>query len=205
MAKTVLKKDRTVNVKTKTGGSYSYKFTTLAEIHKYLEETNQRYYAFIQRVDGEDYMFIQPLSPKEDAGGEVKYVQLEVAIQGARVIPSQNMQEYGGNLTSARRYSLLMAYGLACEDDDSPVRQSSPQTAPVRTGNGLDFDKIKAALSKAQTDEQVDAVKKAIVKQYPKLTEKQQAAINRMCADRKDHLEFGDNLPGWSDAKGATA
>ncbi len=33
MSKTTIKKGATVNVKTKTGASYSYKFITLAQIH----------------------------------------------------------------------------------------------------------------------------------------------------------------------------
>lgn len=112
MTKTVLKKDKIVKVKTKTGVSYSYSYSTLAEIHRYLEATGQRYEAFIQKVEGEDYMFIRKFS-KDDKGEPV-------VLQGAKIPPVQGVQDYGGVLTSVRRFSLLMAYGLACEDNDSP-------------------------------------------------------------------------------------
>lgn len=198
MAKTVLKKDKTVNVKTKTGVQYSFKFTTLAQIHEYLEATEQKYYAYIDACesgDGKyagDYMIIQKLDKDGNKLGE--------PITGAKIKWSDDVREYGGNLTSARRYSLLMAYGLACEDDDT-TPPAPPTSAPARTGNGLDFDRIRAALLEAKTDEQVDAIKNKVLKQYPKLTEKQRGAISRMCADRKDQIEFGDDLPGWHDAK----
>lgn len=108
MANTVLKKDKTVNVKTKTGGSYSYAYSTLAEIHRYLEESHQRYKAYIKNVDGNDYMFIKQFD--EDG-------KLIDELQGAKIPPVQGVQDYGGVLTSVRRFSLLMAYGLACEDE----------------------------------------------------------------------------------------
>lgn len=115
MTKTVLKKDKTVQVKTKAGGSYSYSYSTLAEIHRYLEETGQRYEAFIKKVEGEDYMFIRKLSKDDDT---------IVELQGAKIPPVTGVQDYGGVLTSVRRFSLLMAYGLACEDEE-------PKPAPT--------------------------------------------------------------------------
>lgn len=107
---TVLKKDRSVSIKAKNGLSYSYKFTTLPEIHRYLDETKQHYEAYIKKVEGEDYMFIRKLSEDQD---EI------VELQGAKIPPVTGIKDYGGALTACRRYSLLMAYGLACEDDDS--------------------------------------------------------------------------------------
>lgn len=201
VAKTVLKKDKTVNVKTKTGQQYSYKFTTLAEIHKYLEETEQRYYAYIDACesgDGKfagDYMKFQKLDKDGNKLGD--------PITGAKVKWSDNVQEYGGNLTSARRYSLLMAYGLACEDDVQPPRPTAALPQHPQTGNSdrLDFEVLKTNLLKFKTLEEVDAAKKRLLDKYPNLTEKQMSAISRIFADREDQLEFPDGVPGWHEAK----
>lgn len=116
MAKTVLKKGQKVDVQTKTGRGYSYKFTTLAQIHEWLEENRLRYYAFIKNVEGSDYIFIQRYSVNADGfdpqaiGEPLQEARIPQQIQG--------LQDYGGVLTSLRRYSLLMAFGLACEDDE---------------------------------------------------------------------------------------
>lgn len=138
MAQTVLKKDKTVNVKTKTGGSYSYSYSTLAEIHRYLEETGQKYEAFIQKVEGEDYMFIRKLGEKE------------TTLQGAKIPSVSGVQDYGGVLTSVRRFSLLMAYGLACEDEpvNKPVENSVDKwkTMHKASPNRPASDKQKAAI-----------------------------------------------------------
>ena len=42
---------------TKNKQGYGYKYTDLAQIHDYLEENNMKYYQFIKRIDGEDYVF----------------------------------------------------------------------------------------------------------------------------------------------------
>lgn len=116
---TVLSKDRTVKVRTKTGGEYSYKFTTLGAIHEHLEATNRRYYAFIRKADGDDYLWIQKLELKDG-----KWVPDGEALQETKIPAVQGVQDYGGVLTTCRRYSLLMAYGLACEDDDNEKEQN---------------------------------------------------------------------------------
>lgn len=128
---TVLKKDRSVSIKAKNGLSYSYKFTTLPEIHRYLDETKQHYEAFVKKVEGEDYMFIRKLSEDQD---------VLVELQGAKIPPVTGIKDYGGALTACRRYSLLMAYGLACEDDDSfdnkePARISREEYKKFTTPN----------------------------------------------------------------------
>lgn len=114
MPKTVLKKDKKVDVQTKTGRNYSYKFTTLAQIHEWLEENNLRYTATIKNIEGNDYMFIQRYQLLDG-----KLQPIEEPMQEAKIPQVQGVQDYGGVLTSCRRYSLLMAFGLACEDNDN--------------------------------------------------------------------------------------
>ncbi len=106
MAETNLKKNKE---------GYGYKYTELAEIHNFLEANNMKYYQYIQRIDTDDYIMTR------------RYIDgkwEEEAIQGCRVVQAtlqgikNPAQEQGSALTYARRYSLLMAFGLATEDDD---------------------------------------------------------------------------------------
>lgn len=116
---TILKKDRAVSIKTKSGASYSYKFTTLAEIHRWLEEHELKYEAFIEKDDEDSYMMIRKL------GNDGKELSL---LRGAKIPNVSTLKEYGGCLTTCRRYSLLMAYGLASEDEDGIDSQMSGGT-----------------------------------------------------------------------------
>ena len=106
MAETNLKKNKE---------GYGYKYTELAEIHNYLENNGMKYIQSIKRIDTDDYIMT-----KRFINGKWE----EEAIQGCRVVQAtlqgikNPAQEQGSALTYARRYSLLMAFGLATEDDD---------------------------------------------------------------------------------------
>ena len=95
---------------------YGYCYTDLAEIHRYLEANNMKYYQEIETQDGVDYIMTYRFI---DGKWEEK------AKRGCRVVnailsgKSNPAQEQGSALTYARRYSLLMAFGLATEDDDA--------------------------------------------------------------------------------------
>lgn len=94
---------------------YGYCYTDLAEIHRYLEENGIWYYQYVDRIDNDDYI----MTVKVIDGVE------QPALRGCRVVnatlsgKSNPAQEQGSALTYARRYSLLMAFGLATEDDDA--------------------------------------------------------------------------------------
>lgn len=110
--------------KTADTGKYSYKYVDIAQIHEYLENVGMRYYQYINRIDGDDYVFTVPI----DSEGNK-----QDPIQGARVVDATLIgvnnpaQQQGSALTYARRYSLLMAFGLATEDDDAQSL-SKPKT-----------------------------------------------------------------------------
>ena len=103
------------NIVNKNQEGYGYKYTDIAEIHRYLEQNNMSYYQYIERIDNDDYIMTVKI-----INGEEK-----PAIRGSRVVNAtlqgikNPAQEQGSALTYARRYSLLMAFGLATDDDDA--------------------------------------------------------------------------------------
>ena len=138
---------------TKNKQGYGYKYTDLAQIHEYLEQNNMRYYQFIKRIDTEDYVFTRRC---------IADIWEEEPIQGCRVVnatlsgKSNPAQEQGSALTYARRYSLLMAFGLATEDDDA-------ESLTRETINTVWENALRDVISKNQIpNEQV----KTILKKY---------------------------------------
>ncbi len=106
MADTNLQKNRT---------GYGYKYTDLAQIHEYLEKNNMSYYQYIEIINGNDYIMTVPIKD-----GVVQEPRRGVRIVDAVLTGIRNpAQEQGSAITYARRYSLLMAFGLATEDDDA--------------------------------------------------------------------------------------
>lgn len=107
---TKITKNQTASV-----GKYSYQYADIAQIHEYLEANNMSYYQYVERIDGDDYIMTVKI-----INGEEK-----PALRGARVVDATLIgvnnpaQQQGSALTYARRYSLLMAFGLATEDDDA--------------------------------------------------------------------------------------
>lgn len=109
MEKTTLKKNKE---------GYGYKYTELAEIHKYLEENKMKYYQEIETcpLNGFDYI----MTYRFINGNWEKTPKRGCKVVDATLAKIDNpAQEQGSALTYARRYSLLMAFGLATEDDDA--------------------------------------------------------------------------------------
>ena len=102
----------------KNSDGYGYKYTGIAAIHKYLEENGMNYYQDIQtsEIHGFDYIITYSFTngkweEKPKRGCKV----VDATLQGIK----NPAQEQGSALTYARRYSLLMAFGLATDDDDA--------------------------------------------------------------------------------------
>lgn len=107
------------NIK-KNAQGYGYRYTDLAAINDYIESIGETYYQEIERIDGDDYVVTVRQPVLNGANSQLEVVR----IRGCRVVQASlsgkvnPAQEQGSGLTYARRYSLLMAYGLATEDDD---------------------------------------------------------------------------------------
>ena len=102
-------------IKKRTEG-YGYKYTELADINKYCEENKIKYYQEIEtcETNGKDYIItflIQNGEITKHRGCQL----VDAVLQGIK----NPVQEYGSSITYCRRYSLLMALGLATEDDDA--------------------------------------------------------------------------------------
>lgn len=99
----------------KTEG-YGYKYTELADINKYCEENGIRYWQEVEtsEINQKDYI----ITYINNKGEIIKHRGCQIVdavLQGIK----NPVQEYGSSLTYCRRYSLLMALGLATEDDDA--------------------------------------------------------------------------------------
>ena len=106
----------------KNSQGYGYRYTDLAEIHRHMEEVDLRYYQEIETVDGEDFIITHILDTSD---------KLIRKCRGCRVVKVSGKnpaQDYGSALTYARRYSLLLAFGLATADDDAAVLTVEPKS-----------------------------------------------------------------------------
>ncbi len=114
----------------KSKQGYGYKYTELSQINEYIESIGGRYYQYIEPLEGNDYIY----TVKVDKDGKESQ-----PLRGCRVIYSGTLsgksniaQEMGSGITYARRYSLLLAYGLATEDDDAAcMTKTAPKQRDV--------------------------------------------------------------------------
>lgn len=113
---TKISKNKTAKVKTKSGNEYSYTYVDIAQIHEYLESINAKYIQQIKRIDNDDYIMTKRCF---DNKWEDEWLQGSKVVDATLFGTDNPAQKQGSALTYARRYSLLMAFGLATEDDDA--------------------------------------------------------------------------------------
>lgn len=141
MAETNLKKSKQ---------GYGYKYTELAQINDYLESKGIEYYQFTQTEEGNEFIYTVPIVEGKELQPRRGCRVIQAALSGK----SNPAQEQGSAITYARRYSLLMAFGLATEDDDAASldgKQAQPKQDPAQK----DLGKVKAHLMKALTDNEI--------------------------------------------------
>lgn len=98
----------------KTEG-YGYKYTELADINKYCLENEIIYYQEVETCEINQKDYIVTYLNQDGEITKHRGCQIVQAVLSGIKNP---VQEYGSSLTYCRRYSLLMALGLATEDDD---------------------------------------------------------------------------------------
>jgi hypothetical protein len=113
---TTITKNQKADIPTKNGGKYSYTYVDIAQIHQYLEDNNMRYIQQIKRIENDDYIMTKRFI---EGKWEDEWLQGSRVVQATLMGNNNPAQEQGSALTYARRYSLLMAFGLATEDDDA--------------------------------------------------------------------------------------
>lgn len=154
------------NKLSKNSQGYGYKYTDISQIHDWLEEQGYQYQQYIEVIDGNDYVVTIPIMDGEE----------QPPLRGCRVVnaplngKSNPAQEQGAAITYARRYSLLMAFGLATTDDDTECL-----TQPNVDNLKINPTKVTSLESKC-TEDKVDKAliyKKCNVKSFSDLTEKQ--------------------------------
>ena len=137
----------------KTEG-YGYKYTELADINKYCEENGIRYWQEVDtcEINQKDYIITHLL--QNDVESVHRGCQIvDAVLQGIK----NPVQEYGSSLTYCRRYSLLMALGLATEDDDGASftqKKEATQEDAVKWTFGFGKYKDRKMLDILQEDEQ---------------------------------------------------
>ena len=110
-----------MNTIRKNSQGYGYKYTDLAEIHRHMEEVGMSYYQEIETLDGEDYIITHILDATD------KVIRKCRGCRVVKVSGKNPAQDYGSALTYARRYSLLLAFGLATSDDDGATLTAKPR------------------------------------------------------------------------------
>lgn len=145
----------TKNQTAKVGEKYSYKYVDIAQIHEYLEANNMSYYQYIDRIDNDDYIMTVKIINGEE----------QQPLRGARVVDATLIgvnnpaQQQGSALTYARRYSLLMAFGLATEDDDAQSLSEKKEPTKEEADNyKLTFGKFKGKTLKEVMNEKPDYI-----------------------------------------------
>lgn len=148
-------KNKVTKNQTASVGKYSYQYVDIAQIHEYLDANNLGYYQYIDRIDGDDYIMTVRIVNGEELP----------ALRGARVVDATLMgvnnpaQQQGSALTYARRYSLLMAFGLATEDDDAQSLSEKKEPTQEEADNyKLTFGKFKGKTLKEVEEEKPDYI-----------------------------------------------
>ena len=131
---------------------YGYTYTDITAINNYCMENGITYYQEVEtcEINGKDYI-ITYLTENEETKRYRGCEIVQATLQGIK----NPVQEYGSSLTYCRRYSLLMALGLAAEDNDAQdLTISTINTKEDALKITINFGKYKGkTLSEIQDDE----------------------------------------------------
>lgn len=130
-----------------------------------------------EKVDGDEYVFAK-------VGDEW--------IQGAKVVEMEMKgmnpaQAYGSALTYARRYTVQLVMAIACDDDDKVEKDGDARKKEYKSESRIDFQELRDEAKMIDDLESLQDLYKRI--QAERLSEKQQAVVNRIINERKKELE----------------
>ena len=113
---------------------YGYKYCELSEIVKALEEQGMTFYQYTDTDPNtlKDYIYTVIVDKDGKERKALRGSEIILATLSGKVNPAQEM---GASLTYARRYSLLMALGLATEDDDANSLNGAKKVQPTKATN----------------------------------------------------------------------
>lgn len=144
-------------VKKNTKG-YNYKYADIAQVMEFLDDNGWDYFQYIDVIDGNDYIMTVPI-----IGGEEQPVRRGCRVVQATLKGVDNpAQEQGSAITYARRYSLLMAFGLATGDDDASclskpkekvLKEVKPEEAEQYPVNKNNVDALRLKIAEKGADE----------------------------------------------------
>ena len=167
------KTEQTAKVVKNASQAYGYTYTSLADLAKAgikipkmrVKATEQGEY--IEYWDGTDWQ----------TGAKVVVPQMK---------GSNEAQMYGSALTYARRYTVMLAESVACDDDSKLETQAPKKSSGNANGFHLDFEEVKADLEKMTTVGEVRIYYAKLMTN--KMSDKQKDAIKKMCEDRANKI-----------------
>lgn len=131
---------------------YGYTYTDITAINNYCMENGITYYQEVEtcEVNSRDYI-ITYLTENNETKRYRGCQIVQATLQGIK----NPVQEYGSSLTYCRRYSLLMALGLATDDNDAQdLTISTVNTKEDALKMTINFGKYNGkTLSEIQDDE----------------------------------------------------
>ena len=185
---------------------YGYTYTDITAINNYCMENGITYYQEVEtcEVNSRDYI-ITYLTENNETKRYRGCQIVQATLQGIK----NPVQEYGSSLTYCRRYSLLMALGLATDDNDAQdLTISTINTKEDALKMTINFGKYKGkTLNDIQDDESYlewlfdnskdESIKKAVslITGWEIKSEEEQKEEVKIVAQYKKLLDDTNTLP----------
>jgi hypothetical protein len=113
-----------------------------------LVECNLIYIQYPNRIDGVDVLTTELVNTSTPEEKIISHTHL--------VIPSADMQKFGGAITYARRYALISMFGLEAVDDDGNVAAGKNKPLTATQEHNERINSGKEALDKAKKENDYD-------------------------------------------------